>query len=431
MNTGQSVFLERPAVPAFSAHSCNLMDARPSPFVRSAWLAAALLFGCGGLSLIRRGYAERLAASADANDVEHALRLAPENPAFWLRRADLLDRELKSPADALRHAAELNPFDADTWIRLGLDAEVRGDYAQAEAHLLHAARVSRRYQPRWTLANYYFRRGSADEFWKWARLSLDLDPEFADAVFQLCWRMPVPANEILARAIPPRRAVWRKYARFLLSQNRINPAGDVLKRMLPDVEPEDRDLLLEASDRFLAADSVDLATAAWNGLCGGRAVTCSTVRDSGGMPLDAAESVDVLAHGFAWHTVNSPGIWSDLHSGAVSVEFSGKEPESAEILWRWIPVKSGQRGTLRFEYQSPDFAPASGINWQLLAAGSIAPLASSPWLSNRLWTEVQLPFEVPAGVDLMRLRLNYARQPGSVRLQGSLTVRALRIELAP
>ena len=363
--------------------------------------------------------------------MEHALRLAPDNADFWLRRADLLDRDLQSPADALRHAAAVKPYDAEIWIRLGLDDEVRGDYSQAESHLLHAARVSRRYQPRWTLANYYFRRGSTVEFLKWARMSLDLEPEFSDAVFELCWRTPVGAAEIFTNAIPPRRNVWRNYAHFLLSRNRLDAAADVVKRMLPDAQPEDRDLLLEASDRFLAAGSTSLASAAWNALCERKLAICSAVHDSGSTPLNAAESASVAGHGFAWRAIDSPGIWLDLRSGLVSVQFSGKEPEKSEIVWRWLPVRPGQRGTLHFEYKTSDISPASGLSWQILAGPNTAPLASSASLSNPDWTAAQLPFEVPAGVDAIRLRLNYMRPPGSVRIQGSLTVRSLRIELAP
>jgi hypothetical protein len=392
---------------------------------------AALLFCCGGVSVIRRAYAERLAESSDATDLDRALRLVPGNAAYWLRRGDLQRRDLESPLDALLHAAALNPFDAEIWIQLGLDAEARGDYAQAEAHLLHAARVSRRYQPRWTLANYYFRRGSANEFWKWTRRALELESEYADAVFQLCWRLPAPAAEILAKAIPPRRNVWRDYARFLLSQNRIDAAWDVLERMLSDARPEDRDLLLEASDRFLAAYSLDRASAAWNALCDRKLIACSSVRDSGAIPLDDADSGGALGHGFAWRIVEHRGISLHLRSGLITVEFSGNQPENAEIVWRWIPVKPGQRGALHFEYQTSGISAASGLAWQVLAGRNAPLLVSSPSLSNSAWAEAQLPFEVPPGVHVVLLRLMYTRPSGSVRIEGTLAVRALRIELAP
>jgi len=372
-----------------------------------------------------------LAAGPGMTGLDRALKISPGNPAYWIRRADLLDRDLASPSGALEHAAALNPFDADVWIRLGLDAEAHRDYSRAEAYLVRAARVSRRYQPRWTLANYYFRRGAEAPFWNWTRQALELEPEHPAALFQLCWRMRVAPSEIFDKAIPPRRAIRREYARFLLSQDRLDAAGPVVRRLLADPQPDDRDLLLEASDRFLAAQKIDLAAAAWNTLCDRKLLACTSTPASGSVPLDSATSAVALGHGFAWHTVETPGISVDLRSGLITAEFSGNEPESAGILWRWIPVHPGTAVRLSFEYQTSGLSPGSGLTWQVLAAGNAAPLASTPSLSAPGWSPEQLAFEIPAGVEAVRLRLNYSRPPGKVRIEGSASVRALRIERTP
>ena len=42
------------------------------------------------------------------------------------------------------------------------------------AALHEAARVDRTFDPRWTLANYYFRRQNWDEFWKWMRAAAEM-----------------------------------------------------------------------------------------------------------------------------------------------------------------------------------------------------------------------------------------------------------------
>jgi len=74
-----------------------------------------------------------------------------------------------APPNQLRVAVTLNPRLAIAWIQLGLDAEGEGNLAEAEIDLLQAARVDRQYVPAWTLANFYFRRGDAANFWPWAR----------------------------------------------------------------------------------------------------------------------------------------------------------------------------------------------------------------------------------------------------------------------
>jgi tetratricopeptide (TPR) repeat protein len=402
-----------------------------NPIRRFVCIVAAILSCCGAYSVIARAYAEWLARSSAAVDLDRALKLAPGNAAYWLRRADLLDRDLTSPVNALERAAALNPFDADIWIRLGLDAEARGNFPKAESCFLQSARVSRRYQARWTLANYYFRRGAAAEFWAWTRQALDLEPADAAALFQLCWKMSASSSEIFERGIPANRKVWRNYSRFLLAQNRIDAAGYVIGRLLSDAQPDDRDLLLEASDRFLASHAIELASAAWNALCDRKLMTCASIHPSGGMSLNDAPDARALGHGFAWHIGKSPGLTASIRPGVASVEFSGSEPENVEILWRWIPVKPRQRWLLRFDYQTSGISPRSGLAWQVLAGGNSTPLGSSPSLSSPVWREGAIRFEAPAGIEAVRLLLSYSRLPGEVRIEGSMSTRAMRLEIVP
>ena len=86
----------------------------------------------------------------------------------------------------------------------GEPAAIRG---HAERWLLEAARVDRQFEPRWTLANFYFRQQKMDEFWKWMRAALEVSYGDRDAAFDLCWSAAPDAATILARAIPERHAV--------------------------------------------------------------------------------------------------------------------------------------------------------------------------------------------------------------------------------
>ena len=58
--------------------------------------------------------------------------------------------------------------------------------AGAERWLLDAARVDRQYEPRWTLANFYFRQQKMDDFWKWMRAALEVSYGDRVAAFDLC-----------------------------------------------------------------------------------------------------------------------------------------------------------------------------------------------------------------------------------------------------
>ena len=67
----------------------------------------------------------------------------------------------------------MNPWDTRSRIELGLLAEAEGDQATATRYLLQAAEADHLFLPRWTLANYYFRRGDTALFWRWAKEAAD------------------------------------------------------------------------------------------------------------------------------------------------------------------------------------------------------------------------------------------------------------------
>src|SRR5262245_55664891 len=100
--------------------------------------------------------------------LEHALRLTPEQAVVYTRLASVIESEDPERAtNLLERAVALNPWDTTARIRLGLRREAAGDLDRAEQDLLEAARHDRLYLPRWTLANYYFRRGNTARFWQW------------------------------------------------------------------------------------------------------------------------------------------------------------------------------------------------------------------------------------------------------------------------
>ena len=77
----------------------------------------------------------------------------------------------------LKRAVELNPFNVEAWIQLGLTFEMeRHDAASAERYFLRAAQVDRMFLPKWTLTNFYFRQQNEREFFRWAKATLEITP---------------------------------------------------------------------------------------------------------------------------------------------------------------------------------------------------------------------------------------------------------------
>src|SRR5580658_1806575 len=135
---------------------------------RLIFLISAGGLACSAVLAARLAYAElrfRRATPATVMRAAELDRFAP--PAGYFERLADLDRE--HAGRWLDAALQANPRLSSAWVAQGLAAEEAGEMDQAERDLLEAARVDRRYLPAWTLANFYFRRQSAAQFWTWAR----------------------------------------------------------------------------------------------------------------------------------------------------------------------------------------------------------------------------------------------------------------------
>ena len=131
-------------------------------------LRIAVAVACGmaiwsSLTLARADYLFKKDTEAS---VRAAIRLVPDSWSYYMRLSEF-DRA--HAHDLLTTSLRLNPYNAQADIELGLQYEADGDFVRAEKQLLEAYDVDHTYMPRWSLANYYFRRDNMPEFWIWAR----------------------------------------------------------------------------------------------------------------------------------------------------------------------------------------------------------------------------------------------------------------------
>lgn len=287
-----------------------------------------------------------------------------------------------------------NPVAAAPGIERGLAAEFAGDLNEAERQLLEAAKLDATYLPRWTLANYYFRRQDWPRFWRWAEAAGRMSHGDSTALLLLCWRVRPDADMILERIVrdEPEPLYW--YFHFLIGQREWSAATNVGFRLLDHRRPQDRGEMLAFCDRLLEHGEAAAAVSVWNGLIGRRALPHSPVRM--GAVTNAEFRLPPLNSGFDWRVVPAAGV-SVGHGGGLRLEFSGRQPERADLLWQWIVVQPG----ISFRVRGAFDQAAPGLEWRL---------------------------ETIRG-ELARLVLAYRRQPGATRLEG--VVRLTRVALEP
>jgi hypothetical protein len=392
-------------------------------------MAAAGVVVCALASAesIRLAIADQAASAGDENGFRRAAQIAPENARYHYRFAVEAGGTDTAELDT---ALKLNPRYSAAWIERGLRKEFEGDLREAERSFLEAARVDRGYLPRWTLANYYFRREDTGAFFRWAKQAAWISYGDLRLLFRLCWTVTGDGAQILDRAIPDRPDVLRQYLAFLLGENRIAAAEPVARKLLASPQKEDADLLIAGFDAF-ALRNTAAALAIWNTLSARGLIPYPQLDPERGVSLTNGDVSRVpMFRGFDWRASDQQGVSVALASPpGLAVSLSGRQAESCELFYQLVPVVSGQSYRLSCGYETRELSSDAGLGWRISDASlsRIWEQAKTPRLA-RGGASQRLSFTVPEGSTLARIGFVYQRALGTVRIEGGVTVRGIKLE---
>jgi len=382
---------------------------------------AALALGLATCWTLKLGYADRLYHAGSPAAVAEARRLEPANATYFQNDPD--DRP------ALEHAVAENPRYSQGWIELGLLAEIEGDLRRAERCLLEANRVDSTYEPRWSLANFYFRHANQQGFWTWARKAAEIAYFNQTPLFQLCWRVSQDPATILARAIPDRPTILAEYLYFLLLQKRIEEAEPVGERLVSRSAVETLPVLLFYCDRLIEAGRMGSAVRCWNALCRRGLVNHQSLDPGQGRVLTNGDfATSPQSVGFDWRVQPPAGV-NVVRLGspqALRISFSGSQPERCQLLAQALPVEPGQAYRLAYFWRTAGVPAASGLRWYVADLATWKELATAPLPpADESWQPGALTFTAPLGTTGARLVLEYRRAEGTTRMEGTLWLRRM------
>jgi tetratricopeptide (TPR) repeat protein len=385
--------------------------------VRALVLCACLLGIWESWKIAR---SDALCLQGTAESIRASIRLEPD---CWRCYAQLARLDESSAERLLQTSLRLNPYNSEAAIDLGLRLESDGNFHGAEEILLHAFEVDRAYAPRWSLANFYLRRGNLPAFWMWIRRATEMPAEDIGALFELCWQVSPDAKTIEANIAEDNPDVARQFIVFLIGKDRpaaaVNPALALLRT---GSHQSDQALIFSLLGKLVHANDPTDANAIWNRLIGLHWVVADT-----SFPNNPQFSRDPLPVDFDWSFPEYSGLHSWPGSVGLEAEFTGDEPESCVIAEQTILLLPGEY-RLESSYRTRSILPDTGIQWQILEAGSDTVLASSVSLSSDMPARAVLPFVVRSGEQFLRLRLAYNRNLGTSRVAGTVVITSVRIQ---
>jgi len=401
----------------------------------AAFLPVAALLGglvAAGAWSIRVGWADYRMRQETVGGTEAAIALTPDQTEYYARLAWLIsDADPRRAKDVLRRAVALNPWDARSWIELGLLTEVEGDNTTAKQCLLRAAEVNREFLPRWTLANYYYRHDDVSKFWFWAKEAAAMVYGDAQPLFRLCGRVEED-GKLIDRLEIRNPEVRAGYLYYLMGQKRIDLIGPVVHRLLEENREADVPVLLTACERLLEATLVPDAAEVWNRLAEAGRVPFKTPAGEGEqLVANGNFSVPPTNSGFDWRLPEVEGISVSREQesqGGLRITFAGREPEDCEALVQFVPTRGKMQYELRFEYRTQGIVSGAGLGWRITDTSGATVLREGPSLASEENAEGRLSFETPAECRLVRLLLRYHRTPGTTRMEGFLVLRNVALK---
>jgi hypothetical protein len=298
-------------------------------------------------------------------------------------------------------------FDSEALIERGLAREVDGNIDDAEKDLLAAAGVDRLFQPRWTLAGFYFRQKRDAEFWKWSRAALEVGARDLGALFDLCWRYRDDGEQIWSKAIPERPVVWREYLLFLMDTARWPTAGDVARRLAGRAAAEDETLLLTYVDLAIEHHEERAAWAVWTLMAGKKQLPLL----SNGMFATVPSG-----RGFDWRLPVVPQVRNVAEPDGIRFTLSGFESDQFVLMEQPLALHDGVEYRFRFEYKTDRIAADAGLHW-------VFDGVRGPGFSSAEWAKGEMPIRGRAG----KLSLVYDRAPGTTTADGVVFLRRMEI----
>jgi hypothetical protein len=256
------------------------------------------------------------------------------------------------------------------WIELGLRFEADGKMARAEECLLRAAEADRQYLPRWTLANFYFRRQDTERFWAWAKSAAEMVYGDATPLFRLCGQVSED-GELIERMGIARPEVRANYVSYLMERGRMDIVLGAARKVLEGNREEDVAVMMAVCDRLLEGKRAEGAMAVWNGLAERHRIPFGAVSGAGAGVTNGMFTTAPSGHGFDWRLPVTEGVSpsSEERPAGLRLTFSGDQPEACEVLAQFVPVREETAYELKFTYRTLGIRAGTGLRWGGRAGG--------------------------------------------------------------
>jgi tetratricopeptide (TPR) repeat protein len=399
-------------------------------------LIACFFAGTLYLALVSAQYlAFRFSKRADLGSLQMAVRLQPGNADyrfqlgeyyFWTQRA-------AEEADSYRIAAELNPQEAEYWMRLAAADGLLGLARERRTAIQNAIAVDPK-NPKvaWAAGNFFVTEGDVDSGLKEFRVVLENSPVLAGLALELCWQKRPDVDSLLRDAIPPNSNNYSAFLEFLMSKGENDSAAKVWERMAGLHQPVSLAVVFDYVRYLIGRNRPERAGTVWR-QASGLSILKNYQPSPENLIVNANFSFPILNGGFDWSYEKRSDVALALdptephlgsHSLLISYDSRGLGDSGIGQL---ISIEPGTGYQFSAYFKTQDMQGAGGPHFILQDSYTQESLFDSEELKDSSdWRQVTGEFKTGPETRLLRLRI--WRVPAGSPIRGKLWIDNVRLQ---
>jgi len=405
-------------------------------------LVAVGLAACAYPTL-RRGYANWLySGTNNLRRIQLACEVEPEDPECALIRAEITEKKSDELA-AWEQAVRLNPRSAEVLTEAAIMREMNGDLPGAERLLLRAEHFNQMWLPRWSLANFYFRRNQPADTLKWAKLALSRAYGDRRATFRLC-RQAGASDQMLLNDIiaPDEPGNLSAFLYWITEEDRLDVLDQAALKYTAAATPgrgksepasNPAVVVSEVIETLLQRGNPAAAHGLWRRLLADRSLRIAGATASQALTNPAFAPEVLKAPGFDWRTPSYEGIENTrIPPDAIRFALTGGQPEAAELLVQAVDLSGSRKWTLHYEYPTRNSTLDRYLQeWILTPWGGSGTIDAENPVQTIAgadgWTQASISWTIPDDARFFRLAFRIHRILGHIRGEGEIQLRKPRL----
>ena len=388
-----------------------------SPARRLLAVAAGLaVLGVAAAGIVRAYQAGQARAAWDADALQRAVQLEPDDAAGWHRlgrweELSFTQGNLERAREHYREATRLNPYESQYWLDLANLLAVTGAPQEAEAAVGRALRVDPHTPATlWAAGNFWLRTAEPRRAFPFLRAALEADPGLAPALIQSCHNAVRDPDILLREVLPARPRFLLVYLWLLVRQGETAAAGHVWQALTRLEESFAAEQALFYVDYLIDSGDVDSALQAMNDLK--RLKLVPEASAAGELLYNAGLRQAPLNGGFDWRVLEHSDVSVTQGNGrpgsaahAVVIRFLGEDNLQYRHFFQYVPVAPNTRYRFEAWASSENISTESGPRLEVSEPHNPAapPAYSAALVGSNDWRPLAVEFTTSPHARLVRV----------------------------